>query len=46
MGLKVAAEELGMTPQELIKKLDEAKESIDNGDCIEVNVGKLAERYL
>ena len=46
MDVKIAAEELGRTPEELIKELDEAKKSIDNGEGIEVDVDKLEERYL
>ena len=46
MDVKIAAEELGMTPEELIKELDEAKKSIDNGEGITVDVDKLEERYL
>ena len=46
MDVKIAAEELGMSPEELIKELDEAKKSIDKGEGIELDVDKLEERYL
>ena len=46
MDVETAAKELGISPDELIKELDEAKKSIDNGEGIEVDVDKLEKRYL
>ena len=44
--LKLVAEELGLTPEILRKRLDDANERIEKGKGIVVDVDKLEERYL
>lgn len=44
--LKVVAEELGQSFEDLRKELDDANERIEKGEGILVDVDKLEERYL
>ena len=43
--IEVIAEEFGETPKEFMKKLEEAKKNIANGEGIEVDVDKLEEHF-